>query len=381
MEQMSGWRIFSLRGVAVKLHVSLLLLVIYVVLVALAQFPSVIQASGVVAADLRGSAILWALVFAISLIASIFIHEFGHVLVAQAKGYPVHQVTLMMLGGVSHIEKMPEKPGDEFKVAIIGPLVSLGIGGMLFGIREISQSANIDFYCYWMGQTNLVLGVFNLLPAFPTDGGRVLRAALVSLQGPLHGTRSAVKVSHVFAWLLGVFGLLQFNFLLVILAIFIYAAAKSELLVLVARITLKGLKVREVTNLTIPAVSAKASVLEAITQMSRFRSVILPVIGENEMYSVVTIDRVHRISPEQRTVVPISDIQFENIQALQATDDLEEAFLKLVRASVPALPVVENHMLIGLLKTADVLEFIQLRQLNMEEPVSRSWQIGMRQAH
>ncbi len=381
MEQMSGWRIFSLRGVAVKLHISLLLLITYVVLVALAQFPFVIESSGVAPADIRGSPVLWAFIFSASLIASIFIHEFGHVLVAQAKGYPVHQVTLMMLGGVSHIEKMPETPGDEFKVAIIGPIVSLAIGALLFGLREVSESANLDFYCYWVGQTNLVLGIFNLLPAFPTDGGRVLRAIFANFQGQLRGTQTAVKISHIFAWLMGLVGLLQFNFLLMLLAFFIYAAAKSELLVLVARMTLKGLQVREVTNVAIPAVNAKSSVSEAVLQMSQSRTTVLPVIGENESYSIISIERLNRVPVRQRDITQVGEIQYPNIRAIQVTDDLAEAFLQILRNAVPALPVIENHMLIGILKSTAVLEFIQLRQMTLEEPVAGSWPVGMRQAH
>jgi len=381
MERMSGWTLFSLRGVAVKLHISLILLVVYVVIVALAQFPTVVQMSGVNAPDLMNSSLVWAFIFAISLIISIFVHEFGHVLVAQAKGYPVHQITLMMLGGVSHLEKMPEKPSDEFKVAIIGPIVSLAIGAVLFGIRAVSDSANIDFFCYWIGQTNIVLGIFNLLPAFPTDGGRVLRALLASQQGPLRGTQHAVRISHIFAWILGLMGILQFNFLLVILALFIYAAAKSELFVLVAHIALKGLTVNDVVDSSVPAVSEDSSVSEVISQMTRSRRIHLPVIGKDEKYSVITIDRIARVPKQLRESTSIKNLLPENSKVLQAGDSLEDALMQAMQFQEGGLPVVENHLLIGLLRTSDLLELVRLRQLTLEEVRPEPMSFGLQQAH
>ncbi|MGZ5279835.1 MAG: site-2 protease family protein [Pseudobdellovibrionaceae bacterium] len=381
MERMSGWTLFSLRGVAVKLHISLILLVIYVVLIALAQFPTVVQMSGVSSSELMNSSLAWALIFAISLIISIFVHEFGHVLVAQAKGYPVHQITLMMLGGVSHLEKMPEKPSDEFKVAIIGPIVSLAIGAVLFGLRAISESANIDFFCYWIGQTNIVLGIFNLLPAFPTDGGRVLRAVLASQQGQLRGTQHAVRISHVFAWALGILGILQFNILLIILALFIYAAAKSELFILVAHMVLKGMTVRDIVDSSVPAVSEDSSVAQVISQMVRSRHVHLPVVGQDEKHSVITIDRVARIPKHLRESTSIKSLLPENFKILQVEDGLEDALMLSMKSQEGGLPVVEDHLLIGLVRTSDLLELIRLRQLILEEVTPEPLSYGLQQAH
>jgi len=372
MERLSGWTLFRFRGVAVKLHISLLFLIFYVVLVASASFPLVVQSSGISPNEITGSPWLWSFIFSDALIVSIFVHELGHVIVAQAQGLKVRAITLMMLGGVSQMEKMPEKPKAEFQVAIIGPLVSLVLAGLLFLVRAETSSANLAFFCYWVGQTNLLLGIFNLIPAFPTDGGRVLRSILSARLGRLRGTQAAVKVSTVFAWIFGLIGLLQFNFLLILIAVFLYAAAKSELFVLVGQILLRGVKAKEVM-VAVPVVSEDCTLAEAVRQMTDSRNLLLPV-QSSAGPALISAELIETIPREIWGTTLVRNIQLFAAHQIGANDSLQDAWMNAMRSTVSALPVVEDQQIVGLIRRSDIMEMIQLKQLTTKPKTpARMW--------
>lgn len=361
MEQLSGLTLFKLKGVAVKVHVSLLFLLLYVVLVATASFPLVVNSSGIDIGTITGSPFLWAVIFALALLVSIFLHEFSHVLVAQGHGHKVSGVTFMMLGGVSQLEKMPEEPSTEFKVAIIGPIVSLAIAGILFWIRGITPSANLAFFCYWVGQTNLVLGIFNLLPAFPTDGGRVLRAALVTKFGRLHGTQIAVKVSRVFAWIFGIIGFLQFNLLLILVAFFVYSAAKSELFVLLGQTVLKGMTAKDAMK-PVTAISAESSLSFAADEMTKTQRLLLPVNLENG-FSLISAEQIQQMPRPLWQKMQIKDLARTPAKVIDLNSALDEVWQTSLMTSHGGICVVDQNQLVGIIETADLIKLIELKQL------------------
>ncbi len=246
MRGLHGWRIATIRGVDLKVHISLLLLLLYVVFVAALQFPLVVQQSGIDPTSVSGGPVAWAIVFAFSLLVSVAVHEFGHVFVAQAQGVEVKGVSLMMLGGASEMERIPDRKYAEFKLAVIGPIVSLAIGAILLGLGRLTTSPSLDLFCYWVGRVNIALGVFNLLPAFPLDGGRALRSLMAVRQGQMRATQNAVRVSKVFAWVMGILGFLSLNLLLMLIAFFVYSLANAELVLQFSRKLLAGLKAGDV---------------------------------------------------------------------------------------------------------------------------------------
>lgn len=159
------------------------------------------------------------------LFTSILAHELGHSVVARARGVPIAGIDLHMFGGVAKMSAPPRSPNDEIAIALAGPAVSLLIGGAALGIN-----AALPFgLLLWLGGANLMLGLFNLLPALPLDGGRVLRALLSKRRGLLGGTRAAVTVSRVIAVLLGVAALASSNYWVVALALMVWMMAGAEL--------------------------------------------------------------------------------------------------------------------------------------------------------
>ncbi len=176
----------------------------------------------------------WAegLLVGIGFFTSIVLHELGHSLVALRKGIRVRQITLMCIGGAAQMDRLPERPRDEILLAIAGPIVSAVLGFTLIGLAIVlpmrpMASTGIDIFTL-LGGLNIGLALFNLLPAFPMDGGRILRAALSLRVGRLRATAAAARIGQILAIGFGLYGLFHWNLLLIAVAFFVYLSAGTE---------------------------------------------------------------------------------------------------------------------------------------------------------
>lgn len=222
-----GWTIFRIRGIPVKLHVSLLLFLPYVAYVASRQFQYMADVLGLQAGAVHLPHFMWGAILAVGLFVSILLHELAHSLVALRSGTPVRSITLMMLGGVSRLEH-DVRPEREAWMAFVGPLSSAAIGLFCGAMYLLPFSMEIRVAWLVLAFINIVLATFNLLPAFPMDGGRVLRGLLASRLGMHRATRIAVNVGKFMAVLFAFYGLLSFNVMLVLIAGFVYMGAVGE---------------------------------------------------------------------------------------------------------------------------------------------------------
>lgn len=205
-------------GIPIKVHVTLIILL-----------PIIAMQFGLV---LGTTALFWGLLGAAGLFASVALHELGHSVVALSKGIRVREILLLPIGGIARLENMPERARDELHIAVAGPLVSLALamlltaaGGLirLIGLMQFAQVLRI------LGFMNLFLALFNLLPSFPMDGGRIFRAVMTPRLGRVEATRIAVKIGRFMAILFGLFAILPpLNLFLLAIAVFIYMAAGSE---------------------------------------------------------------------------------------------------------------------------------------------------------
>jgi Zn-dependent protease len=232
------YRIGRVWGIPIKIHISLLILLIYV-------------ASGPVSTTVRENGLLSGLgtllltTLQVSLIfASIALHELGHSFVAIRKGCRVHEITLMFIGGAAKMDKMPSRPKDEFLMAIAGPIVSLclsaiglGSGFLLIFVGSGALLHHIAYVLLITGAANLLLALFNLVPAFPMDGGRVFRALMTPRHGRLKATYYASRIGRTLAiafFIIGIFGTGEGTFLssgspsLILISIFIFITADKE---------------------------------------------------------------------------------------------------------------------------------------------------------
>ena len=214
----ASYSIGHVLGIPVKVHITLLIFLPFIAV-------QLGTAMGV-------TSLFWGLIAAAGLFGSVALHELGHSVVALHKGIRVREIMLLPIGGLAKLERMPRNATDEIHIAIAGPAVSFMLAiffGALAALFGGPQSGLIIFTFVVLGWVNLVLALFNLLPSFPMDGGRILRAWLSPRIGRVAATRVAAKLGRYMAIAFGIWGLLPpFSFLTIAVAIFVYMAAGAE---------------------------------------------------------------------------------------------------------------------------------------------------------
>jgi Zn-dependent protease len=243
-----SWTMFRIRGIPIRLHFSLLLFLPYVAFVATMQYRSLARAMGIDPSSSHLSPPVWGIVLALGLFAAITLHELAHSLVALHYGVRVRSITLMMLGGVSSIDS-DISPLREAWMAFAGPLVSFVIALVSYGAYRLAgQWPDLGVSLSWFAITNAFVGAFNLLPAFPMDGGRILRGLLAPWLGMVRATNVATRTGQVLAVLFGIVGFVNFNIVLMLIALFIYLGAAGERARFTTRDMLQGLPVSQFMN-------------------------------------------------------------------------------------------------------------------------------------
>lgn len=347
-----------------------------------------------------------AAVAALLFFASVLGHELAHSLVAQARGMPVHGITLHLFGGVSNIREEPDSPLSEFLMAIVGPLtsivigigltlaVSLAIGRMPRGdvgeiISQLSPTATI---LMWLGSVNVVVGLFNLVPGFPLDGGRVVRSIVWALIGDFRrATWLAASLGRLIAWAMigaGVamaFGI-RIPFLgqglvnglwLAFIGWFLKNAASQSYQQVVIRDLLEGVPVdrlmRSCPPTVQPAISVNELVHEHVMQTDEHA---FPVIQDGRLVGVVTLQDIRGISRDAWGTTTVREIMTpaDQVEVVSATEDAQSAFTKLTSRDVRQLPVMDEGELVGCLSRRDIIKW-----LSLEADDSLGWGIGTRQ--
>ena len=231
MNSRQGFRLLSVRGIPVPIHFTFLLILPFLAYAFGQSFSTAARMAGVPEQGLSGSPWTWGLLVALALFASVLVHELAHSLYAASHGGKVRSITLLMIGGVSQIDETPLRPAQEAWMALAGPATSLAVAGACFALdRALGGVGGFDarFGLFLVGQLNLMLGLFNLLPAFPMDGGRILRALLVRRLGRGQATHVAATIGKAFAVLFALGGLIAGNVLLVVIAFFVFIGAEAE---------------------------------------------------------------------------------------------------------------------------------------------------------
>lgn len=208
-----SWSLGRLFGIDTRVHASFALVLVWAFLSSLGQGPA---------------AIAYGLAFVLAVFASVVAHEFGHALMARSYGIGTRQILLLPIGGVAQIEGAHMPPREELMVALAGPFVSFALGGALLGLGSITGDITPHGFVGALAWANLAIGLFNLLPAFPMDGGRVLRALLSARMGPLRATEIAAAIGKVAALGLGAYGLASGRTMMAVVALFLFFAASSE---------------------------------------------------------------------------------------------------------------------------------------------------------
>ena len=347
----------SIAGTAIRIHVTFLLFLVWIFVAGLAT-------SGV--NDAVNS-----LVFMVLLFACVVAHEFGHIFTARAFGVPTPDVTLLPIGGVARLARIPEKPIEEFLVAIAGPLVNVAIALVLIAIAPTHLSAAhlaamespkvsmVDR----LAEVNLFLAIFNMIPAFPMDGGRVLRALLAVRLGHVRATEIAASIGQWAAFAFGFLGLF-YNPMLIFIAIFVYLAAASEAQMVSLRAMSRDVPVTAAMVTRFATLTGNEHIDAAVETLLQTSQTEFPVVdSSHRLIGLVGRAEIIRALRELGPSAPVSDVMVKDIPTIERSHRLEEAFRLLQEKAVPAVGVVDyTGRLIGLVTAETVGEMLMVRK-------------------
>jgi Zn-dependent protease/CBS domain-containing protein len=347
----------TIAGTAVRVHITFLLFLVWIF--------AADYASG-------GPDEAWTgLLFMLLLFGCVLAHEFGHIFTARAFGVATPDVTLLPIGGVARLERIPEEPRQELLIAVAGPAVNVVIAlclvvfagahldmGALGGV-ENARISMVDR----VAVVNLFLAVFNMIPAFPMDGGRVLRAALASRLGHTHATEVAAAVGQVVAFLLGFIGLF-FNPMLIFIAVFVYLAASSEAHMVALRAMAHGVPVTNAMMTQFARLTPQAHVEDAVQTLLRTSQSEFPVVdGADKPVGLLgrgdLIRALKQLGPDAR----VAEVMNPKVPTVGHRRCLEDALRLLQEKSAPAVAVVDpDGRLVGLVTAETIGEMMLLQQ-------------------
>jgi Zn-dependent protease/CBS domain-containing protein len=320
---------------------------------------------------------------ALLLFASVLVHEFSHALVARRHGIEVSGITLFLFGGVAQIKGEPESPKAEFQIAAVGPATSFGIGFLCLALAWLTGTAlgaaPLAALFTYLGMINIILALFNLVPGFPLDGGRILRSAIWHLTGNLRkATRWSSNVGQTFAWLLIGYGLYQLfhqnlgGLWSICIGWFLNNAAESAYQQLLMRRALQGVPIEEAVIHDVPEVDAELRIPEFVDRyLLRYDYSAYPVTRDGELVGVVTVEDVRSLEREYWGVTAVGSIAHaaDEERIIFARADAWTALTQMIEADVPRLLVMQDGRPVGFVSRESILRLIQRRmRLGLDGP-------------
>ena len=352
-----SYRIGRIGGTDIKVHVTFVLLVGWWALMGY-------QEGG------PGGALAGALSL-LALFACIVLHEFGHILMAGRFGVRTPDVILLPIGGVARLERIPDEPRQELLIALAGPAVTLAIIVLLYLILQLGGgpvtigqlSPDTPFLAQLMA-VNIYLLLFNLIPAFPMDGGRVLRAILSSRLGLVRGTRLAATLGQMLAVAGGLYGLTKPMPLLVLVAFFVFLGANAEATSVETRVAGEGLQVRQMMVTDFRTVPVHATLNQAVELLLSGEQREFPVVdnlGRTE--GILTRDNLIRGLSQRGPESTVAEAMTPGVPSVPPTLGFQEALERLRSSRLPALPVIDTSgTLVGLLTLDNITDLLLVRR-------------------
>jgi Zn-dependent protease/predicted transcriptional regulator len=364
-----SWKLVRIAGIDVFVHATFPLLIIWIAY-SYWQFEHSVQAA------------ISGVIFVLALFLCVVLHEFGHALTARKYGIGTKNITLLPIGGVASLEKLPEDPKQEIAVALAGPAVNIAIALFLYGgLRLTDTPVDVESFrpeegFSWVGLmvVNLTLAIFNMIPAFPMDGGRVFRAILAFNMDRAKATRVAASAGQAFALFLGFMGLM-FNPFLILIAMFVWIGASSESSVehlksLLAGKTVKTAMLTDFKTLSPTDPLARATELTLAGNQTDF-----PVVSNGVPVGMLSQSDLLRGLNETGEHAQVGTYASEQAIGCDINDPLENALEKLLKSRSKMIPVTDDGRLIGIIDFQNILEFINFQSAtgdrgNMSAPNS-----------
>lgn len=343
----------SYAGIGVYLHWTFMLLIGWIFLAHLGAGKTAIEALAGVG-------------FILALFVCVVLHEFGHALTAKRYGVNTRDITLLPIGGVARLERIPDKPMQEFWVAIAGPAVNAVIAAGLFLIllisgrsHEVMLGMEGGFLAHLMW-VNLFIGAFNLLPAFPMDGGRVLRSLLAVRIGRRRATAVASNIGQAMAILFGIFGLFSHNPFLVIIAVFVYLGAQGEADHVETESILEGLRVRDAMMTRFRTLSAQDTLGKAVEELLAGSQQDFPVLEDGQFHGILRRNDLVKALTNGRDDVGVGEVMWRECRPVDGNDVLSTTLEAMAANQNATLPVTSGGRIVGLLTLENIGELIMI---------------------
>jgi len=349
-------RVGKLFGIDVFVHFTFLLLLVFLGFVfwnATQQIEAVLRGVG----------------FIVALFGCVVLHELGHALMARRYGITTRDITLLPIGGVARLESMPEKPMQEFWVAVAGPAVNVVIAaalylwlaatGSLAPLEEMSVTGGAVLQR--LAMVNVILVLFNLLPAFPMDGGRVLRALLATRLGRRRATAIAANIGQGMAILFGIVGFLH-NPFLIFIAIFVYLGAQAEAAMVEMQSALEGLRVRDGMMTRFRTLSTGDTLGKAVEELLAGSQQDFPVLEDGHPVGILRRNDLVKALSEGRRDSPVGDVMCRECATVDESAPLKGAVESMQAQQCNTLPVVSSARVVGLLTLENISEMLMVNR-------------------
>ena len=381
-----GFKLFTVAGIRISINYTWFVVLVLVIWVMGANFRAAYHEFS------AGTVWTLSVVYALLLFASVLLHELSHSFVGNRLGLGIKGITLFIFGGIAELGKEPEDPNTELKVAAAGPACSLvlsilfyGMAALLYSLRGQAPIATLFEFSrapegasplialfQYLGFANGALLIFNLVPGFPLDGGRLFRAILWKRSGDVkRSTRYASNVGKGFAVILIVVGLLMIFVMrdlggiwLILIGMFLQQAAEGGYQQVLVKKALSGLKVRETMSPDVVHVNPSIT-LDALVEsfFFRFRFSSFPVVDGETLVGVVDLDQVKHVPREQWHLTATREVMtpISEELVLHPEDEAVDALAKMVKSGFGKLPVVVNGRLVGILTRRDVMALLRMK--------------------
>ncbi len=347
-------RVGRLLGIPLYIHWTFSILLGWILVVRLGAGDTLVEALG-------------AILFVLALFVCVVLHELGHAVAARRFGVGTRDITLLPIGGLARLERMPEEPTSELVIAVAGPAVNVLIAAGLFLVRlalgggdwtplQLTTERPLDLLLY----VNLALVVFNMLPAFPMDGGRALRALLAIRMDHVSATRIAANVGIGMAVLFGIVGLIS-NPLLIFIALFVALGAQAEARYAEVKYLMQGVPVREAMVRRFGTLPPRATVQEAVEALLAGSQQDFPVVDEGRVVGMILHTDLIGALSAAGAEAPVTQIMRPDPPIIHEGDMLDAVYARMNESGVTALPVLRREKLVGMITAANVGEWMMVR--------------------
>lgn len=356
----------KIAGIKVQIHWSFLLLIVWVVFIG-------------IMGSLSTAGILWNIFFVLVLFGCVVLHELGHAITAQRFNIQTEQITLLPIGGVASLEDFPEEPRAELLITLAGPVVNILIALLLYLVipfdffRELDQEQMQQFFSeisprnflFLLFYANIVLAAFNFIPAFPMDGGRILRALLAMRMDRARATQIAANLGQFVALLFFFFGLF-YNPFLALIGVFVFFGAQGENIMIQQLTALHGYRVRDamMTNITLLDPDDSLEDVVDVILAGAERDFIV-TNGDGRTVGIVYNHDIIKAMKSMGGQAKVGEIMSTNFDSVTVHDDLADIFRKAQSRKKSFFPVTENGRLIGAIDLMNINEFMVLRSQSL----------------